>query len=94
MTRLRLTLFALALVVAAFAVPAALAGSPNGDQYLKAKTILKKPAAHGTAPLTTAKTSGTLPFTGLDLALVVGLGGVGLAGGVGLRKLGHKRSET
>jgi hypothetical protein len=93
-------MFAVALAVAAFAVPAALAGSPNGDQYLKAKTVLKKPAtlkkpaAHGTAPLTTAKTSGTLPFTGLDLALVVGLGGVGLAGGVGLRKLGHKRSET
>ena len=35
---------------------------------------------------------GTLPFTGLDLAGVAGLGGVLLVSGVTLRRLGRRRS--
>jgi hypothetical protein len=97
MTRQRLTTLVIALAFAATAVPVALADGPNDDQYPLAATLVKKPkppANHGVAPLTTKKSSGTLPFTGLDLALVAVLGGTGLVGGVGLRKLGHKRSDT
>ena len=35
---------------------------------------------------------GTLPFTGLDLAGVAGLGGILLVSGVTLRRLGRRRS--
>lgn len=47
-----------------------------------------------TAPETvsTAKNAGTLPFTGLDLVLVVATGGVLLALGLGMRRL--SRSAT
>ena len=43
----------------------------------------------GTGP---SSTGGTLPFTGLDLAGVAGLGGVLLVSGVTLRRLGRRRS--
>jgi hypothetical protein len=36
---------------------------------------------------TAAKSSGTLPFTGLDLVLVVAAGGILLALGLGMRRL-------
>lgn len=39
-------------------------------------------------------TSGTLPFTGLDLALIVGVGGALVAGGFALRAVGRKNHET
>jgi hypothetical protein len=39
------------------------------------------------AKVTQAKASGKLPFTGLDLVLVVGAGGVLLALGLGMRRL-------
>jgi hypothetical protein len=97
MTRQRLTTLTVVLAFAVTAAPAALATGPAGDQYPKAATIVKTkpPKAQAVAPLTTtAKSSGTLPFTGLDRALVALVGGSALAGGVGLRKLGHKRSDT
>jgi hypothetical protein len=50
------------------------------------------PASQATAPETTAKPSGTLPFTGLDLAFVAAAGCAAVAGGVGLRKVGRKRT--
>ncbi|MGH3003157.1 MAG: hypothetical protein ACRDM1_10950 [Gaiellaceae bacterium] len=99
MTRQRLTTLAVALGVAITAAPAALAGGgPAGDQYPSAPKLLNNvaPAAHGVAPITkkAVKSSGTLPFTGLDLGLVAALGGSALIGGVGLRRLGRKRSDT
>jgi hypothetical protein len=100
MTRQRLAAFVLALAFAVIAAPVALAGGPNDDEYPDATTLVKKapkktPTGSGIAPLTTTKTSGkTLPFTGLDLAFVVVLGASGVVGGVALRKLGQKRSES
>jgi hypothetical protein len=45
----------------------------------------------GTAPVTTAATDsasgGSLPFTGLDVALLFGAGGVLAAAGLGMRRL-------
>lgn len=38
-------------------------------------------------PETVTKSSGKLPFTGLDLVLVVGAGGILLALGLGMRRL-------
>jgi len=50
-----------------------------------------KPAA-AKAPLQVS--GGTLPFTGMDLALVIGLGGALAAGGLALRAVGRRRDET
>jgi hypothetical protein len=47
------------------------------------------PAAQSSAPAatTTTRSSGKLPFTGLDIALIVAAGGVLLAMGFGIRRL-------
>ena len=47
------------------------------------------PGASTSTPeaVTQSKTTGKLPFTGLDLVLVVGAGGVLLALGLGMRRL-------
>jgi hypothetical protein len=44
------------------------------------------------APKATTSTA-TLPFTGMDLALIVGLGGALVVGGFALRAAGRKRDE-
>lgn len=46
----------------------------------------------GNTPSGTSGSGGTLPFTGLDLAGVAGLGGILLVSGVTLRRLGRRRS--
>ena len=45
------------------------------------------PAATAAAPSTKSDSSGELPFTGFDLALVVGAGGVLMLLGFGIRRL-------
>ena len=86
------------LVVAAAVVPASFAGSPSKTQYPKAavlvaKTKAKKPLAPHTVTKTPAvKSSGTLPFTGANLALVAGLGALALGGGLTLRTVGRRRN--
>ena len=52
--------------------------SPNAPSSAPAAT---------TTTTTTAKTSGRLPFTGLDIALIVAAGGVLLLMGFGIRRL-------
>jgi hypothetical protein len=108
MNRQRLVSIMVVLAFVVFAVPAAMAGGPNDDQYPTSTTLVKKSkpkivvagtkaaqatAPHKTAPLTTVKSTGTLPFTGFDLAFVAVVGGAAVAGGLGLRKLGRKRTN-
>ena len=45
-------------------------------------------------PTITEAKGGSLPFTGLDLGLMVGAGGVLLALGLGMRRLSRPSSET
>jgi hypothetical protein len=79
----------------ALAPGVALAGSPNETQYgnpsqteethVKASTSVKA----GTSPLGVksgvAQTGGTLPFTGQDIGIIVGLGALFIVIGLGLR---------
>lgn len=81
------------LVAAAFVAPVAFAGSPANTQYPKAAVLVTKTSkAKGvsTKPLSTAKSTGTLPFTGTNLALAAGLAAAALAGGVALRKTARR----
>ena len=66
---------------------------------LAVKTTTKTATKTATQTATPAQapvqaTSGTLPFTGLDLALIVGGGGALVAGGFVLRAVGRKNHET
>jgi hypothetical protein len=93
--RLALALFTLIfafLVLAATAV----AGNPSGDQYGnvagtgqgKAKGPFVPPATSSAVPA--AQSSDTLPFTGVDLAVVAVGGAALLGGGMTLRRYGRK----
>jgi len=55
-----------------------------------AKGKFKPPTAKASGGLTPAKTTGTLPFTGLDLGLALLAACFLLAGGFALRKFGRK----
>jgi hypothetical protein len=58
---------------------------------VKAKPAVKKVAA--AQPGTGTTSSGNLPFTGADVALFAGIGGVMLAAGVALRRLGRNHGD-
>lgn len=90
---LRFFVITLVSVLTAFVVVAAAFGaSPSDKQYGNViGEQLKKPPATP-AVLAPAKSGGTLPFTGVDLAFVAAGAGVLLAGGATLRKLGRKNS--
>jgi len=53
--------------------------------------VTKTSPAKAPAP---AAATGALPFTGLNVALIVGLGGALVAGGLILRAAGRKRDDT
>ena len=80
-----------ALLLVVVGVQGAFAKTPNQVQYNGVKGI--KTSTTKPAPLDTAKTSGTLPFTGVDLAVVSIGGALVLMGGVGLRRFGRKSSD-
>ena len=76
-----LSLVALALSAAAFATPSALL-----EEYSGLAGVQNGVAGQG------VKASGTLPFTGLDLALVVGGGMLLLLTGWTLRRTGRDKA--
>ena len=92
----RLASIAAAALLVGLGAPAAFAGgSPNDKQYgnvIAAEASPPPPAKP--APLATSTPpSGTLPFTGVDLAVVVGGGLLATAGGFALRRLGRKQRD-
>jgi hypothetical protein len=94
-TSIRLLLLVLvALVMLSLGVQGAFAQSPNGVQYgnVQGKQQYTPPKMKP-APLNTSKAGGTLPFTGVDLAVVSVAGVLVLAGGFGLRRLGRKSTD-
>jgi hypothetical protein len=83
----------IALAIAAFAVASASA-TPSGIEYDNAITVETPPDGGGVlGVINTQSTSGGLPFTGMELGLIVA-GGAGLiAAGLALRRFG-RRSES
>jgi hypothetical protein len=79
------------LVAAVLVVPVALGATPNDVQYNKA--ALQPPKVAGASSPLGSPSSGTLPFTGLDLGLVGGAGVLLIAGGFAFRRLGRKGSQ-
>ncbi len=59
----------------------------NGGKGTSPGASTSTPVASTPESVTQAKSSGKLPFTGLDLVLVVGAGGILLALGLGMRRL-------
>lgn len=90
----RLLILVAILVAVAVVAPVALAGGPSDTQYPKASvlaTVKKQNSKPTTKPLPT-KSSGTLPFTGANLAAVGALGALLAAGGVTLTLVSRRRS--
>jgi hypothetical protein len=88
----RFLILTLMLLVSAVAVPVAFAGSPSDTQYPKAAVLVAKAKKPPAKPPTTVKSSGTLPFTGANLALVGGFGVLLVGGGFALRAAGRRRT--
>lgn len=87
------------LVAAAVVVPVALAGGPSDTQYPSASGLVggtvNKPSQAKPKPTTKPlpkKTSGTLPFTGADLAAVAAIGVLLAAGGTTLTLVSRRRT--
>jgi hypothetical protein len=86
------------LVAVAVVVPVALAGGPSDTQYPQANVLVataKKPHQAKPKPTTKplpTKTSGTLPFTGANLAAVGAIGVLLAAGGITLTMVSRRRN--
>lgn len=85
-----------AVVCVSMLVPAssAFAASASSDAYSKPSGSIQEQISTQHDPTETSTTtasnenkSGNLPFTGLDVALIIAAGGVLLAMGVGIRRL-------
>jgi hypothetical protein len=81
------------LCIALFAAAPAYAQTASQNAYShpagSVQQQLNDNTSHETSPTESAtkKSNGSLPFTGLDLALVVAAGGVLLAMGFGIRRI-------
>ena len=90
---------AIAAVVALLAPAAALAQNSGVEGYAGDNNVvagLEDTSGNGGGGTTQAQTvdNGSLPFTGSDLGVLAGAGGLLLALGFGLRRLTHRPSAT
>lgn len=83
---------AVAAAMVLLGASAALATNPNDSQYGNAAAQATPPSSAAKGAFTPPSEGGTLPFTGLDLGLVVASGLIVIAGGVALRRAGRKQS--
>jgi hypothetical protein len=84
---LAVTVVALALATSAFAQSSQDGYSDNKGQ-IQAQVDSGGPSGGGTTPVATSNDGGgTLPFTGLDVAILAAAGGVLTAAGLGMRRL-------
>jgi hypothetical protein len=95
-TKTIISLIAALALMAAFATSAFAQSSTDGysDNAGKIQTQVASGGGGGTPPAGTSTVTpvsdgggGTLPFTGLDVALLVGAGGLLVAAGFGMRRL-------
>jgi len=77
----------LSLALAALAIPAAPAAASVTDGYATPAGVSQTQVTDGTENATSSTTRSTLPFTGLDLGLMLAGGVVLLGGGLLLKRL-------
>jgi hypothetical protein len=78
----------LALAIPSFAVAASSTCQAYGPQTCS--SVSNGNVSTGTSPTTTTNSAGTLPFTGLDVALLVAGGGMLLGAGFVVRRLARR----
>jgi hypothetical protein len=107
MTKLRITIPVLAIVLALALPGLALASSSGQTGYQGPNSAVagvnegnnntpsgSAPVAEASAEEPTEESSGTLPFTGSDIAILVGAGAILLALGFTLRRLTHRPTRS
>jgi hypothetical protein len=80
------TVLALALATSAFAQSSSQDGYVDNKGQIQAQVDNGGPGGTSNTPVATDR-GGTLPFTGLDLAMLAVAGGVLVAAGFGMRRL-------
>lgn len=84
-----LALLLVVWVTVALAAPAWAQDTQSGNDAYRSggENIAGQVQGGGGESAGATETGGTLPFTGLDLALIVGVGGLLMAAGLGTRRL-------
>jgi hypothetical protein len=82
-----------AVVLVGIGAPVAGAQDPSDTQYGNVAAGESAPPRAPSGLAGGAVPGGTLPFSGLNMALAVAAGAAAVGGGFGLRRLGRKQTE-